>query len=157
MGMHHASAPSLSGGQTHTFGPPSSVGSTRPPDSTDRSPIRRTAIERGMVTPVFIAEESTGYAPTDPYVRRFWIPIVGPGAVADILRLTAAARCGRPLRFPLHLPTLIAEGLVARAGASEIAVRRTVPHLNAVQTKRLPPWLQLLHQRHLATRALQDV
>ena len=101
--------------------------------------------------------DAAGYPPTDPYVRRFWIPIVGPGAVADILRLTAAARSGRPLRFPLYLPTLIAEGLVARSGASELAVRRTVPRLNAVQAKRLPPWLRLLHQRHLATRALQDV
>lgn len=110
-----------------------------------------------MVTPVFMPGDSAGYPPTDPYVRRFWIPIVGPGAVADILRLTAAAQSGRPLRFPLYLPTLITEGLVARSEDAGLAVRRTVPRLNPVQTKRLPPSLRLLHQRHVATRGLRDV
>jgi hypothetical protein len=74
-------------------------------------------------------------------VRRYWTALVGPGAVADLLRLTAAARSGRSLRIPLHLELLIAEGLVVRVG-SMIAVSPTVPRLSPGHVRRLRPALR---------------
>jgi len=147
--MRNASAPSTSGGRTHTFGPPSSVGASRSPGATDRRPIRRTAIARDVIIPVLLPGTATDFAPTDPYVRKFWIPIVGPGAVADVLRLTAAARGGRPLRIPLHLEILAKEGLAAVTPHGRIAVPETIPGLTARQVRRLPPSLRVAHQRTL--------
>jgi hypothetical protein len=145
--MHHASAPSTSGGRTHTFGPPSSVGASRLPGATGRRPIRRTAITRDVIVPILMPGTADSYAPTDPYVRRFWIPIVGPGAVADVLRLTAAARGGRPLRIPLHLEVLAREDLATITPHGRIAVPETIPGLAAHQVSRLPPALRVAHLR----------
>jgi hypothetical protein len=147
--MRNASAPSTSDERTHTFGPPSSVGASRSPDATDRRRIRRTAVERPTIVPRLIEGTSVGYAPTDPYVRRFWIPIVGPGAVADVLRLTAAARGGRPLRLPIHVAVLAAEGLITFTQDGTIAVPPTIPGLRSHQVARLGPSLRGAHQRHL--------
>jgi hypothetical protein len=74
-------------------------------------------------------------------VRRFWTAIVGPGAVADLLRLIAATRSGRRLREPLHLGTLAAEGLIEREGQI-VLVRPRVPYLGASQLRRLRPALR---------------
>jgi hypothetical protein len=49
---------------------------------------------------------------TDAYVRRFWTAAIGPGAVADLLRLAAAAERGRSLLRPVHLDTLLRHRLV---------------------------------------------
>ena len=85
-----------------------------------------------------------GYAPAHEYVRRFWIAVLGPGAVADLLRLTAAAQCGRSLKEPVHLPTLLAAGLAIRVHGS-VMVNDTVPPVPAHLVRRMPPALRRAH------------
>jgi len=67
--------------------------------------------------------------------------VVGPGAVADLLRLTAAAASGRRLREPLHLAQLAAEGLVLRDGEI-VLVRPRIPYLGEGHLRRLRPELR---------------
>ena len=85
-----------------------------------------------------------GLAATDAYVRRYWIPIIGPGAVADLLRLTAAAQSGRSLPEPVHLGSLVTAGLVRRE-ADTLFVPNTVRPLDRSLVKRLPPSLRRTH------------
>jgi len=82
-----------------------------------------------------------GHSPDDPAVRRFWTAIIGPTAVADLLRLTAAASTGRRIRMPLRLASLATEGLIHRCG-SIVLVRPTVPFLSPSQRRRLHPALR---------------
>jgi hypothetical protein len=91
-------------------------------------------------------EDGTPGFPVDhPYVRRFWTAAVGPGAVADLLRLIAAAINRRPLPHPEYLHLLISAGLVARS--PEVAwVRRSVPALGAAQLRTIAPALRTEHQ-----------
>ena len=83
-------------------------------------------------------------AATHTYVRQYWIPIIGPGAVADLLRLTAAAHSGRSLLEPTHLPSLLSAGLVRR-DADTLLVPGTVRPLDQSLIKRLPPSLRRSH------------
>lgn len=83
-------------------------------------------------------------AATHTYVRQYWIPIIGPGAVADLLRLTAAAHSGRSLLEPIHLPSLLSAGLVRR-DADTLLVPGTVRPLDRSLVKRLPPSLRRSH------------
>lgn len=110
--------------------------------------MRLTATVRPVVT-ARLVDDDAGLPPQHPYVRMFWIPLLGPGAVADLLRLTAAARCGRPLRLPTHLTTLVTEGLVALGRDRTLIVRSTVPRLRVDQIRRLPPEVR---RRHLMVR-----
>jgi hypothetical protein len=96
---------------------------------------------RSMIAALAFERGAPGHEPHDPAVRRFWTAIVGPGAVADLLRLIAATRSGRRLREPLHLGILAAEGLIERAGPI-VLVRPRVPHLGASQLRRLRPALR---------------
>ena len=86
----------------------------------------------------------TGTAATHAYVRRYWIPIIGPGAVADLLRLTAAAHSGRSLPEPVHLTSLLTVGLVRR-DADTLFVPDTVRPLDRSLVRRLPPSLRRTH------------
>ncbi|HSQ38030.1 MAG TPA: hypothetical protein VLS92_09080, partial [Acidimicrobiia bacterium] len=62
-------------------------------------PLRPTAIPRPYIHPLLAASNGhAGHNPDDPAVRRYWSALVGPGAVADLLRLTATARRGGRLR-----------------------------------------------------------
>jgi len=88
-------------------------------------------------------------APDDPAVRRFWTALIGPGAVADLLRLTAAARAGRSLRRPVHLAELLCEGLVLRDG-NAIWVHRNVPLLSPGHVRRLRPSLRAEYRAAMA-------
>jgi hypothetical protein len=135
-------------------GPPSSGGAAPLPGATAGSPLRRTALVRPTIVPVLLQGAFTGFAPTDPYVRRFWIPIVGPGAVADLLRLTTAARGGRPLKLPVHTPLLVREGLARRDAPDTVAVRPLVPPLSPPQVRRLPP--RLRHGYPIPSTATRD-
>jgi hypothetical protein len=85
-----------------------------------------------------------GLDATHAYVRRYWIPIIGPGAVADLLRLTAAAHSGRSLPEPVHLPSLLRARLVRR-DADTLFVPDTVRPLDGTLVKRLPPSLRQTH------------
>lgn len=100
-----------------------------------------------MVAPVVwdVAAGEDRFPVTHPYVRRFWTAALGPGAVADLLRLAAAARRGRSLRRPEHLPVLVAAGLVGAADRRRPVVMLTVPRVPAPLLRRMPPALVREH------------
>lgn len=100
---------------------------------------------RPFVRPILWRADLRGYPKTTPYVLRYWTPVVGPGAVADLLRLRAAARRGQSLREPLHLAELARVGLVRFAGG-RIWVHDTGPPLSAAHLRRLPPALRAEHR-----------
>ena len=129
--------------------PPVSPEAAPVPGAAEVTRIRPTAIPRPYIRPRLTpANGHPGHAPDDPMVRRYWSALVGPGAVADLLRLTAAARRGRRLRRPLHLPSLLREGLVHRDGEA-ILVPERVPHLDEGQQRRLHPSLRAEYRRRL--------
>jgi hypothetical protein len=111
-------------------------------------PSSSTVHRRPFITPALWTEaaEGLGYQPDHPYVRRYWTAVLGPGAVADLLRLITAARRGFPIRQPLHLAELARAELV-RFVEGRVWVRDTVPPLSACQVRRLPPVLRGEHQR----------
>lgn len=112
--------------------------------------LRPTALPRPYIRPrLQQAADAPGHAPDDPLVRRYWSALVGPGAVADLLRLTVAARRGRRLRRPLHLPSLLREGLIRRDG-NIIVVPERVPLLDESQQRRLHPSLRAEYRRRVA-------
>jgi hypothetical protein len=94
---------------------------------------------------------ASGFAPDDLYVRRFWTAAVGPGAVADLLRLIAAAQKGDAIRRPLHLATLAREGLVLVA-PGHVWVRTRIPPLQRKHLRRFPPALKAEHRAAVSTR-----
>jgi hypothetical protein len=71
--------------------------------------------------------------------------VLGPGTVADLLRLITAARRGRSLREPRHLAELARAGLV-RFVDGRVWVRDTVPPLSAAHLRRLPPAVWAEHR-----------
>jgi len=108
---------------------------------------RPTVLRRPFIAPGLWAGPTVelGYPPDHPYVRRFWTAVIGPGAVADLLRLAAAARRGDQLKRPLHLSVLAQEGLIIAHGG-QVLVRPTIPPLAAEHTRRLPPLLRREHR-----------
>lgn len=128
----------------------------RPPIEMDAAPapgtvaaLRPTVIPRPWIRAVPRQESSRGHLPTDPAVRRFWTALIGPGAVADLLRLVAAATNGRTLREPLHLAVLAAEGLVDRSPGI-VAVPTRIPFLDEGRQRRLRPSLRAEYRTLLA-------
>jgi hypothetical protein len=120
----------------------------RPPMSMDAAPAsgtasvtRTTARPRSWVTPLLFDRTATGHRPDDPAVRRYWTAVIGPSAVAELLRLIAAARDGRRIRRPLRLSVLASEGLVEYEG-DIVLVRPTIPRLGDSQLRRLRPALR---------------
>lgn len=94
-----------------------------------------------MVRPYPWPESEGGLQPADPYIRRYWTALIGPGAVADLLRLIRAAAAGTAIRRPVHTSLLASEGLV-RFSRGRLEVRATVPLLSAAHRSRLHPLLQ---------------
>ena len=128
----------------------------RPPMSMDAAPasgttvaIRPTAQPRSWVAPLLFDRRAPGHTPDDPAVRKFWTAVLGPSAVADLLRLTAAATSGRWIQEPLRLANLAAEGLIHRSG-SIVLVRPMVPYLGETQLRRLHPALRTEYATHFA-------
>jgi hypothetical protein len=103
---------------------------------------RVTALPRPWIHPRLTEPATPGHTPDDPAVRRFWTAVVGPGAVADLLRLTAAARTGRRVRRPVHLPLLLREGL-AHWDGRDVLVHPNVPTLAPTHRRRLRPALRV--------------
>ena len=107
--------------------------------------LRPSVHPRPWVRPALWDDEVGGVSPRDPYVLRFWTVAIGPGAVADLLRLISAARQKRRLRRPVYLQVLVREGLVQGDGR-RLLVRELVPHLPTRLVHRLPPRLRREHQ-----------
>jgi hypothetical protein len=87
-----------------------------------------TVMRRPMVTPRSAPGPRDGVLPDDPYVLRFWVAALGPAAVTDLLRLSAAARQARAIPQPLSLPILLSEGLAIWADG-DLAVLHPFPRV----------------------------
>jgi hypothetical protein len=78
-------------------------------------------------------------------VRRYWTAAIGPGAVADLMRLAVAAQRGRSLPRPESITTLVREDL-ARWVGGRLYVRTAIPRLSPSQERRLTPELRRQHR-----------
>jgi hypothetical protein len=105
------------------------------------APLRRTAHRRRVVTPQIWDGTQTGAELTDPSARRRWCALIGPGAVADQLRLATAAARGRSLPRPVNLDTLARFGLVTTEG-DHLLVRSSFPPVPRALIRRLHPALR---------------
>jgi hypothetical protein len=109
--------------------------------------IRPTAVARPWISPRLCEPTSQqSHTPDDPLIRRFWTALIGPTAVAELLRLTTAARNGGSIRRPTHLQILLAEGLAQRDGDT-IVVPVRVPALSEGHQRRLHPTLRAEYRR----------
>ncbi|NND13882.1 MAG: hypothetical protein HKO10_07950 [Acidimicrobiia bacterium] len=97
---------------------PAGGGHVRPPME-DAGVPRPTVRRRRTVRAVIWDDPSPGFSAQDDYVRRFWTAVIGPGAVADLLRLMAAAGTDRELKRPVFLAELARVGLARDGGASD--------------------------------------
>lgn len=133
-------------------GPSADSQGFRPPNphavSSTEGLVRPTARVRPSVS-VTLRDESGAVSVYDPYVRRFWVAAIGPGAVAELLRLARAAEKGEQVRLPRFLPILLRTGL-ATASSSGLIVSRTIPLVPKEMTWRFPPSLQADHSRWVA-------
>ncbi|HEX9856621.1 MAG TPA: hypothetical protein VGC47_15020 [Acidimicrobiia bacterium] len=110
-------------------------------------------MRRPTITPlVWDVGPQLGVPASHPYVRTFWTPVIGPGAVADLLRLATAASRGRSLPRPLHIATLVTHGLV-HATAGDVRVRLVIPYLDAATEALLHPRLKRDHRLAIRTRS----
>lgn len=127
-------------------------GQNRPPINSAAgqagAPVRPTARIRPTV-PVRLIETESGLEVSDPYIRRFWVAALGPGAVAELLRLISAAGKGEEVRLPRHLPQLLRAGLV-RIVDGNLAVEQRVPIVPAEMRWRFPPDVAAQHAAWLA-------
>ena len=117
---------------------PISAGSTRP-----------TMWRRPSIRPHLLPGTNRGRAASDPYVRRFWTAVLGPGAVADLLRMIRSAERGKSLPRPQHLTDLLTIGLAGRA-MGHVWVTASIPDLPPRLVQTLPAGLRTDHQDWLA-------
>lgn len=110
-----------------------------------RSQLRRTVWPRAVVAPQVWVTDEPGYPAASRYVRTFWTAALGPGAVADLLRLATAAARGRSLRRPVGLSPLCEAGL-AREHNGRIEVRTTIPPVSGPRLRGLHPAVRRLHE-----------
>ncbi len=103
--------------------------------------LRRTVHRRPVVQPTVWSVPHDGVPVTDPYVRRYWTPLLGPGAVADLLRLATAAARNRSLPRPIYLTELARAGLVRDSGGA-LEVRIRIPEVPPHLHRHLPPRLR---------------
>ena len=109
--------------------------------------IARTARIRPLITPQPWPQTIPNpYPATHPYVRTYWRAALGPGAIADLLRLATAAQRNRSLALPTTLATLAKADLI-RLTATTLQVKITIPPLPARYHYTLTP-----HLRHQLTQ-----
>lgn len=113
--------------------------------------VRPTAQVRPIV-PVELIRSSAGFRPDDPYVRRFWVAALGPGAIAELLRLVRAAEKGEGVRLPRYLPQLLKANLVTSSSGA-LAVSNRIPAVPRELQWRFPPSLAGEHTRWLGPSA----
>ncbi|HKX76271.1 MAG TPA: hypothetical protein VJR05_12875 [Acidimicrobiia bacterium] len=104
---------------------------------------------------VRLGDETCGFLPTDPYVGRFWLAIVGPSALTDLLRLSQAARREELVLRPIHLRPLLEVGLV-KIDREGLVVRRRIPELPPPLVGRLPVHLRRQHAAWLNGLAVAE-
>ena len=136
---------SVSPGDERDHRPPVAVTAAPSPGGAGRRSVWR---RRNLVARL-LDDESPGFPAHHPYVRRFWTAAVGPGAVADLLRLIAAAGRRQPLPYPEYLHLLITAGLVVWSPESAW-VRPSVPPLGDAQLRRITPSLRAEHTAEVA-------
>lgn len=105
--------------------------------------VRPSARVRPTV-PVRLIPSSEGLEASDPYVRRFWVAALGPGAVAELLRLVSAAGKGEEVRLPRYLPQLLRAGLVSVVEGC-LAVPALIPRVPVEMRWRFSPELSAEH------------
>jgi len=139
--------------------PTAPKGDLAPPSGVADRPLppRPTATGRGELRPVAwpTAASGVGFATNNPYVRRFWTAAIGPGAVADLMRLAVAAKRDRSLPLPESIGVLVREDL-ARWVNGRLFVRVVIPALAPAQERRLSPELKREH-RDLASVAVWTI
>ncbi len=107
------------------------------------APVRPTALVRPTIG-VKLTPADHGFEPSDPYIRRFWVAALGPGAVAELLRLVSAAGRGEDVRLPRYLPHLLRAGLVTIEEGT-LAVSERIPPVPVGMRWRFPPDLAAEH------------
>lgn len=128
----------------------------RPPVATDIAPLPGAAVrlssqKRCRISPRLWSDKTiTGFEPSHPYVRTYWTAVIGPGAVAELLRLIAAAHRQYSIPHPLFLPVLCREGLIHYAGRA-VWVRDAIPPLGLRQISLLSHGLKQRHTRELSS------
>ena len=120
--------------------PPVTAPSVRVPWAAASPTVR----SRPLIRPVAIP--GPGHRVDDPVMRRFWVAVVGAGAVEDLLRLITAARRGKRIKNPKFLSTLIREGLATSDGRT-VTVRRLIPPLGTAHRRRLSPAMRAEYDR----------
>jgi hypothetical protein len=92
-----------------------------------------------------IAGPQDGMRADSVYIRRFWVASIGPGAVADLLRIIRAGQRRHPVTYPIYLHVLVQSGLASYNG-STITVPNPVPVLPPHLVRRLSPALRREHE-----------
>ncbi len=117
------------------------IGAVPPPGVAEPyTRLRRTVFDRPRFVPV-VWDLPGDYPASHPYVRRYWTPILGPGAVADLLRLATAATRGRSLPRPVYLAELARASFVCETD-TDVSVRTSIPSVPPRLRRRLPLMLQ---------------
>lgn len=107
--------------------------------------VRPTARLRPLL-PVRVEQTEKGIAPDDPYVRRYWVAAIGPGAVTELLRLIRAGANDESVLLPRWLPLLLRTDLV-RVERGHLVVGDRLPLVPAGLQRRFPPGLREEHRR----------
>lgn len=141
--MHQEARPPVA---THVAPPSGSVG--RP--SMHERPFIEVHLVRGPSP--FGSGPGTQYDVRHHYVRRYWTALLGPTAIADLLRTVQAAKAGRRLRLPHGMSSLLTENLVVRIADHRYLVAGSVRALGPQQLSRLPALLRSEAQRYDAQR-----
>ncbi|MCJ7781230.1 MAG: hypothetical protein MUQ27_10440, partial [Acidimicrobiia bacterium] len=107
---------------------------------------RPTVARRLEIQPIVWEGTPAGFPSHHPYVRKFWTAAIGPGAVADLMRLAVAAQRGRSLPLPTNISLLSREGLVSWS-RGQLLTGISIPPLPDRHIRQMSPSLRREHRR----------